>query len=99
MLDRNEIFGLVTHRGCSQRLVGRAARLRRREHGLDRICGSLCRDGRVALAIHVRHMRFLVVFHPDQRRRKSRDLRRFGDDQRDRLAVELDLVIVKRPKR
>ena len=41
MLDRNEIFGLVAHRGGGQRLLGRAARLRRREQGLDRICGAL----------------------------------------------------------
>ena len=77
MLDRNEVFGLVAHRGRGQRLVGRAARLRRREHGLDRIGGSLCRDGCVALAMHVRHMRFLLVFHPNQRRREARDLRTF----------------------
>ena len=66
MLDRNVIFGLVAHRGRGQRLVGRAARLRRREQGLDRICGSLYRDGRVALAKYVRDMRLVLVFHPNQ---------------------------------
>ena len=42
---------------------------------------------------------FLVVFDADQRRREARDLRRFGDHQRDRLAVEHDLVVVQRPER
>ena len=44
-------------------------------------------------------MWLLLVFHPDQRRREARDLRRLGDDQRDRLAVEHDLVVVQRPER
>ena len=48
MLDRSEVFGLVAHGGCGQRLVGLAARLRRRERGLHRACRRLHRDGRVA---------------------------------------------------
>ena len=40
-----------------------------------------------------------LVLHAHQRRRKTRDLRRFGDDERDRLTVEHDPVVVERPER
>jgi hypothetical protein len=44
-------------------------------------------------------VRLFLVFDADQRRREARDLQLLGDDQCDRLAAELDLVVVKRPER
>ena len=99
MLDRHVVFGLVAHRGRGQRLVGLAACLRRREHGLHRIRRSPVGTAASRCAMHVRDVRFLLVFHSHQRRRKARDLRRLGDHQRDRLAVEHDLAVVERPVR
>ena len=61
--------------------------------------GSLTGTARSRSAVHVRDMRLRLVVHPDQRGREARDLRRFGDDQRDRLAVEHDPVVVERPER
>jgi hypothetical protein len=99
MLDRHVVFALVPHRGHNKRSIGIAARLGRGEQGLYRTRRSLYRSGCVALAIHISEMRRFVVLYADQRRRKARYLRRLGDDQRDRLAIELDLVIVKWPER
>ena len=96
MLDWNEILGLVAHGGRSQRLVGRAAHLRRREHGLQWICRNLDPNGRLAPAAYVGDVCFPVVFHLNQGRGKSRDLPRFRYHQRDRLAVEHDLAVVER---
>ena len=98
VLDRDIILGVVPHRGRGESLGSVAARLRRREHGALGTRG-LHRDGGVALAEHVGDVRFALILHADQRRRKARDLRRLGHHQRDRLAVELDFVIVQRAER
>jgi hypothetical protein len=66
VLDRNIIFGLMAGCGRSECLLGCAARLRRREHGLERISRRLRRYSLVALPIDVCDVRFLVVLHPDQ---------------------------------
>ena len=95
MLDRRVIVGLVTDCGRGERLIGLAARLRRRQRaflGLDR-------RRLVALTKDVRDEVFGRVFDLHQRRGMARDLRCFGDDQRDRLAVEHDLAVVERPVR
>jgi hypothetical protein len=99
MLDRNVIFAGVAHCRGGECLLGSTARLRRREHRLDRIGWGSHRNGGFAPAIHIRHVRICLVLHPHQRRCKTRDLRRFGDDERDRLAVEHDLAVVERPER
>ena len=95
MFDGDVVFGAVADRSCSQGLLGPAARLGGPEHTLSRLCGS---EGDLALAVEVRDVRFFLVSYSHQRRRKARDLRLFGYDQRDRLAAEHDLVVVKRPK-
>ena len=41
----------------------------------------------------------VLVLHLHQRRRKARDFRGFGDNQRNRLAVEHDFVVIERPER
>ena len=88
MLDRDIILAAVAHLGCGERLLGSAARLWRGERVLGRVCGGFQRDGRITLAMQIRDVRFFVVFHADQRCREARDLRLFGDHQRDRLAAE-----------
>ena len=95
MLDRDVILAAVAHRGRGERLLGRAARLWRGE----RVLGRLQCDGPVTLTIQIGDVRFFIVFHADQRRREARDLRLFGDHQRDRLAAEPDPVVVERPER
>ena len=44
-------------------------------------------------------VRFWLVFDPHQRGREARGLPILGEDQRDRLAVEHDLVVVERAER
>jgi hypothetical protein len=99
VLDRDIVFAGVAHLGCSQCRLGRAARRWRGEYSLRWRCRGFHCDGRITLAVDVGHVRLLRVFHADQRRREARDLRLFGDDQCDRLAAELDLIVVKRPER
>ena len=53
----------------------------------------------VAPTMHIRNVRVRLVLHPHQRCRETRDLRRFGDDERDRLAAEHDPAVVERPER
>ena len=48
--------------------------------------------------MQVGDVRFLVVVDPHQGGRELGDLRLFGDNQRDRLAVEQDPVVVERPE-
>ena len=83
MLDRGVILACVAYRGGSQRRLGRAARLRRSVRFAE-----FQWDGFVAPAIHIGDVRFFLVVHSHQRRCETRDFRLFGDDQRDRLAVE-----------
>src|SRR5262249_57599187 len=78
---------------------GRTGRRGGRKQRLERIGGRFQWGGGLAPTIHIRDVRFLLVFHPHQRRCKTRDLRRFGDDERDRLAIEDDPAVVERPER
>ena len=99
MLDRNVIFAGVAHRRGGERRLGRTARLGRREHRLARIAWRFHRNGGLATTMHIRNVRFRLVLHPHQRCRETRDLRRLRDDERDRLAVEHDPVVIERPER
>ena len=47
----------------------------------------------------VRDVRFLFVFHANQRCREASDLWLFGDHKRDRLKAEPDPVVIERPER
>ena len=94
VLDRDEVFALVAHFGRGERCLGVAARLRRRERVRAGLRGG-CQSGRlVPPAVQVGDVRLLVVVDPHQGGREPGDLRLFGDNQRDRLAVEQDPVVV-----
>src|SRR5262249_12130414 len=99
MLDRNVIFAGVAPCGGGERLLGLTARLRRRKNRLDWIGRRFHWSGGLAPTIDIRDVRILLVSHPHQRRCKTRDLRRFGDNERDRLAIEDDPAVVERPER
>ena len=60
--------------------------------------GSFTGERAIPLAVDVRDMRLGLVGHPDQRGREARHLRRLGDDEGDRLAVEQDPAVVERPE-
>ena len=95
MLHWDVILGFVAHLGCGECLPRFAARLRRAERRRLRLQG----DGGIALLMEVGDVRLLLVFDAHQGGGKARDLPLLGDDQRDRLVVEADLVIVERAKR
>src|SRR5262249_48942009 len=99
MLDRNVIFAGVAHCRGGEGLLGPTARLRRRKQRLERIGRRFDGYIGVALAVHVGDVRLLLVLHPNQRRREARDLRRFGDSERNRLPVEHDSIVVEWPER
>ena len=99
VLDRDIIFGVVAHRRRGESLFAASPRGFGGVNMAPRDLSGLHRDGRVALAEHVRDVSLALVLHADQRRRKARDLRCLGHHQRDRLAVEHDPVIVQRPER
>ena len=89
VLDRNEVFGLVAHG--------------RRSKGLRRIAtrfvGLFNHEGLIAPGVQIGVVALRLILDMHERGRKTRDLPLLGDHQRDRLAVELDLVIVERTKR
>ncbi len=89
MLDRDEIFGLVAHSGRRIGFRRVAARL----------IGFVDDEGLIEPRVQVGDVGFRLVFDPDERRREARNLPLFGHHQRDRLSVELDLVIVERAER
>jgi hypothetical protein len=88
MLHRDVVFGLMAPLGRRDRLVGLATCLRPPLH----------REGFIALSVQIRDVRRLFVFDAHQRRRKTCDLPFLGEDQRDRLSAEDDLVVVERPE-
>ena len=98
MLDRDIILAVVAHRGRGERLLGVAARLRRREHG---VLGLVAFTG---MALSRWRYRSVTCASSSYSTRTSDAAKRaisdvFGDHQRDRLAVEQDLVVVERPER
>ena len=98
VLDWDIIFAHVAHLGCSQCGLGRAARHWGCERVFGGVDGGFQFEGLISLTAQVRDVRLFIVFHVDQRRGESRNLRFFGDNQRDRLAAEHDPVIVEGPK-
>jgi len=66
MLDRNKILGAVPHFGGGECWLGGAPRLWRGERVFDWVCRGLQREGRVALAMQIRNMRFFIVLHAHQ---------------------------------
>jgi len=89
MLGRDEILSLVTHIGCRIGFLDIAARL----------FGLLYDKRPVALFMQVSGRCLLFILDPHQRSSIARDFPPLGQHQRDRLAAELDLVVVKRTER
>ena len=89
MLDRDEVLGFVPYG--------------RRGKGLCRIAtrfvGLFNHEGLIEPRVQIGGMCLRLVLDMHQRGRKTRDLPFLGDHQRDRLAVELDLVVEERTKR
>ena len=88
MLDRDEILGLVPHVGCGISLVGLATWL----------LGLVDRDGIIEPCVQVGREIVRLIFDAHQGGREPRNLPLLGEHQRDRLAIELDLVVIERAK-
>src|SRR4029077_2755750 len=87
--NRNEVLGLVAHDRCGNSLPRIAARF----------VGLFNHVGLIAPRVQIGVVALRLILDTHERGRKTCDLPLLGDHQRDRLAVELDLVIVERTKR
>ena len=89
MLGGDEILGLVTHGGGGIGLCRITTRL----------VGLLDHVGLVESRVQIGGVDIRFVFDTHEGRRKMRRFPILGDHQRDRLAVELDVVVIERAKR
>jgi hypothetical protein len=90
MLGRKDVVRLVPYRRSRKRFCGVAARLERLLH-LSRLPAPGFEIGRKRL--------LLPIFDMHQGRGEFRGFPVLRHDQRDRLAVELDAVVIERPER